>query len=716
MILAAGYGTRLRPVTDHIPKPLLPVLGMPLLEVVVRNLQAAGITQIAVNSHHLADQIAAWADGWNTGSGVKPLRAGDSVQDVDLAPALTVFHEPEILGTGGGLVNAQVFLARDDLFLLHNGDVLTDLDLTQLMAEHLQHTPLTQDQHRGVVATLALVDSEPVNSVLLAPDGAVLDISRRIGGLIDSPSQKGSIPGSRLLTYTGVAVLSRDIFRFLPDSGFSSLSDALLAALIERPGSVRGWAPSRAYWNDLGTVGRYLDAHQHLLIERRPALPVVPTPSQPIHIAETASVAAGARLCGFVSLGRECRIESGAQLEDCVVLDRAVVTPGESHHRAVIGTGWIAAEEGPTLWVEITTTGLQKLDLVRSAGFGAGAGTRAQRMVGHGSDRTFWRLTAGDRTAVLMRTTPADEEFSRYITIGAFLNTEDLGGPEILAADAEDYAVLLEDLGDESLYKIAVSSPDMSSPGEKSGSPPVALVSLYRQTLDLLVEIQTRGTASLDRCTEAGDRLFDYETLRFESDYFRQRFLGNIVELSNGKAADPADRELAALDDEFHRLANATLEQPVVLMHRDFQSQNILVKAGRIRLVDFQGMRRGPLAYDLVSLLRDAYVDLGVELRSELREYYRERLAAGGGPALSVTQLHRMVTVAGLQRNMQALGAFGFLSLVKGKSHFRRYIPLCLGHLADGLGELREDGKFPTGEPGRLPRLEKIVARLLPHF
>ncbi len=665
MILAAGLGTRMQPVTDHVPKPLLPVAGLPLLEIIVRNLAAAGVVDIGLNTHHLADHMARFAT-----------ELEGRLAEEAACPALTVFFEPEILGTGGALGNARAFLERDDTFFLHNGDVLSDLDLQALAADHQRH---------GALATLALRDWEPVNTVLLAADGTILDIAGRLGAVAPG--------GSRSLTYTGVAVLSREVLAYLPEAGYSTLVAGLIVALADRPGAVRGWVADDCYWNDLGTVGRYLDAHRHLLTDQRPKLPGLGPSAGPVAVAAGAEVAPEARLSGFVSVGAGCRIEAGARLEDCVVLDGAAIPGDTDLRRAVIAPGW-AVVEGQAPGLEQ----LAHLSILRAAGLEVGPGEQgsARAIVGHGSDRRFWRLATGERRAILMQAAPDDAEFERFAAIGALLREEDLGGPEILAVDPASRSILMEDLGEDSLYRRA------ADPAANL----TQLPRLYRQVLDLLVEIQTRGTAAADGCLLAVDRLFDRETLRWETDYFRRRFLAGYLGLP---AAD-----LAPLDDEFDRLATAALAQPVVLMHRDFQSQNILLKEDRVRLVDFQGMRRGPLAYDPMSLLRDAYVDLGADLRVELLEYYRERLAAVGGPDITPGQLGRWATVAGLQRNMQALGAFAFLSQVKGKPRFRRHIPLGLKHLADGLGELRAHGgegrPVRPDLPGSLPHLERTVA------
>ena len=128
-VLAAGLGTRMKPLTDICPKPLLPVLNRPLLGVVLAQLEAAGCFQVAVNTHHLADQVHDFlsAEPWSF--------------------QLSVSHEPEILGTGGGLRQLGEIL-REGPFLAINGDILTDLDLAEIYGRH----------RAGAVSTLVLHD------------------------------------------------------------------------------------------------------------------------------------------------------------------------------------------------------------------------------------------------------------------------------------------------------------------------------------------------------------------------------------------------------------------------------------------------------------------------------------------------------------------------------------------------------------------------------
>ncbi|MGD8394698.1 MAG: sugar phosphate nucleotidyltransferase [Candidatus Eiseniibacteriota bacterium] len=711
MVLAAGLGTRLRPLTEHLPKPLVPLLDQPLVDSVVRSLAHAGIEEIGVNSHHLPEALAAHVDAtW-------------PATDDGAVPRITLFHEPRLLGTGGALVNARMLLERDACFVVHNGDVVTDLDLRGLLAAHARHDAL---------ATLALVDRPPVNTVLLGPDGLVRDLADR---LAVTPTTR-----DRYLTYAGIAVLSRRALRHLPARGAASLVDALVALLREREDAVRGHAPPGVYWNDVGTLERYLEVHRDLIarrarfleraaaLEPRAAAPtgqaappaghapgvLPPAPGGrpwPAHWPAPArvegriaragevTVAPGAVLRGFVSLGAQCRVAAGAVLEDCIVLRGTEVGAGARHRRAVVGPDWQVSAERPRPLPEVLARDDAEAvqGCLLAAGFGPGSRLRA--VTGHGSDRRFWHLVDGERQAVLLRSHADDVELDRLVAIARFLDGADLGGPSILAADLAARVVVMEDLGDTSLFRLA-HAPD----AEAAGVPPPGtadLETLYRRTIDLLVAIQTRGTRLAgDGCPEAVDRRLDHEVLRWETAYFREQFLEGLVGM-------PA-AWLTGLEDDFERLARAVEAQPVVLIHRDFQSQNILVRDGRIRLVDVQGMRLGPLAYDPVALLQDAYVELEPPRRAALAEYYREQLASSGGPSLDAAEWHRLATLAGLQRTMQALGAFSYLSRVKGKTVFRRHIPAGLRQLVAGLGALREGDLAP----GPLEHLEDVVAEL----
>ena len=542
MILAAGYGTRLAPWSDHLPKPLLPVPGGTVLDRAIAALDTAGVQEIAVNTHHLGALVA------------------EHLQRRPDAARFTLFPEAEILGTGGALANARPFLAAAGTFVLHNGDVLADLDLGALLADH---------RAGGGLATLVLVDWPAVNSVVLGPDGAVLAIADRPAAVADG----------RRLTYAGVGAFAAELLDDIAP-GFSSLIDPLARAIAAHPGSVRGWVPAAPGWTDLGTLPRYLD----------------------------------------------CVGDAGA------------------------------------------------LD--------GGAGS-LEPITGQGSDRRFWRLGAPGWSAVAMGSPADDPEFERGVAITRFLAHAGLGAAELLAIHPERHTVVAEDLGRDTLAVVA------AGPGRDAA---------YRQVIDHLLRLQAATAAAVERCPEAVDRTLDRGMLAWETDYFGERFLAGHLGLP-AEALRPLAGELAALNA-------AVAAQPLVLLHRDFQSQNILLQSGRVRLVDVQGMRLGPLGYDAASLLWDPYVDLPAGLRTRLLERFAQGASPGCG--LEPASVSACVLAAGLQRLMQALGAYGFLGHVKGKRVFLQHIPRGLANLQDLL-----ERNALAGGPA-LPRLGALLASALP--
>ncbi|MFH1724914.1 MAG: NDP-sugar synthase [Elusimicrobiota bacterium] len=315
IVLAAGLATRMRPLTDRIPKALIPVLGRPLLGAILDNLAAAGADPIVVNTHHLAGRIEEFA---------ARLPGRERV---------VLSHEPLILGSGGALVKARSVLAEEDLFVYHNADELTDLDLRSVIAAHEENR--ARGARSAPVATLALADHGPENKVMVSREGEVLDIA---GGLGVAPPS-----GGRTLAFTGIAVLSREIFDYLPaEERFASVMDALRKAMAARPGCVRAFAPGGFYWSNLEDVSGYLDAHRDILVKR--LMRRGDLPEGPFHIGLGAEVSSKAELSGFVSVGSGCTVEAGAALEDSVLLEGAVVRAGESRSGAVVGDGFVVTE------------------------------------------------------------------------------------------------------------------------------------------------------------------------------------------------------------------------------------------------------------------------------------------------------------------------------------------------------------------------------------
>jgi len=308
-----------------------------------------------------------------------------------------------------------------------------------------------------------------------------------------------------------------------------------------------------------------------------------------------------------------------------------------------------------------------------------------------GSARRFFRVETPPGSKVIMDSADDNSDFGRWVRIGNMLHSKGLGAPEIFQADETTHVALMEDLGDKTLHRLVESGNDAPH--------------LYRKAVDFLVSFQeaTHGDGDVERLRESGDiRDFDYDYLRWESSYFRDNLLKGVFGLK--------DDMLDGLDKEFHDLANAVLAQPQTLIHRDFQSQNIIFKEDEPRIVDFQGARIGALCFDIASLLKDPYTEPATDLRREMIGLYFDKVAASRRLSKLLTGRSRdeLFLLPSLQRNMQALGAYGFLSIHKGKRRYLKFIPRGLELLKEGLA----DFAGLRSAPFKLDKLRAIADKL----
>ena len=172
---------------------------------------------------------------------------------------------------------------------------------------------------------------------------------------------------------------------------------------------------------------------------------------------------------------------------------------------------------------------------------------------------------------------------------------------------------------------------------------------------------------------------FNTALYRWEQRYFFNNCLGRYFTVSESNR-----KELAALPS-LREIAKRLASLPRVLVHRDFQSQNIIIQNGHANLIDFQGMRPGLAEYDLASLLFDPYVELSDAERSELISYYRQKQTDNGTVD---RQFDDTLQLCAMQRLMQALGAYGFLGLVRGHEHFLRYVPRAMRSLREIVAKI----------------------------
>ena len=311
-------------------------------------------------------------------------------------------------------------------------------------------------------------------------------------------------------------------------------------------------------------------------------------------------------------------------------------------------------------------------NFLKNAGYALNPGDEALSLLAQGgSDRKFYRALT-DRGSFVVMTAPAFRyEIRAFLDVGAYLHGCNVGVPEIIHHDDEGQLVLIEDVGDESLYALLQDMPDRRQ-----------VMGLYRQVLAALARLQMKATEQMRTCNYLKNRSFGYEALRWETDYFTECFL-------KGYCGIEIEHE-SELDYELRSLADAIAAEPRYFMHRDFQSKNIHFKDGHVRIIDFQTATCGLLQYDVASLLKDAYAPLEPAERQELVCFYVQELAGTWGLALDADAFISMFHRAGLQRTMQALGAFAFLSMRKGKTEFKQYIPAGLATLCEALAQFPE--------------------------
>lgn len=610
-ILGAGLGTRLRPLTDDCPKPLLPVGGRPLITFAMDHCLSAGIERFIVNTHHCprafdrAFPERSWR-GW----------------------PILLRHEPLLLETAGGLKNIEDLLDEEEAILVYNGDIVSDLPLGRLLEAHAAGK-------REV--TLALRSRGPVTNVAVDAEGRVCDLRGLLGN-----------PGVRRCLFTGIYTVEKRFLRRLTPGKAESVVPIFAEMIREAPGAVGNVIIDEGTWRDIGNPEQYEEirgAGVQLRYDRDTGIPpVTGDVADPVQEGPSA----GEEFASASPAGEPGTAPPAAD-------------PGPERAAAAGGSAACGSSSG-------SGPGGEAEAFVRALlGLPAEAAIVLTPVGRGGSDRDYCRVAVNGRARViLMRYGKLREENNYYAGIAGFLREIGVAVPALLGHDPERGLLVMEDLGDEDLFALR------SAPGELRRG-------LYEKTLTLAARLHAFEPGRLP----AGVRLmpgFSPELYRWERDYFREQCLRKVCRLDVSAAEDEA------LETELAALAGRLLETPPALVHRDLQSQNVMIVNGEPALIDFQGMRLGSPFYDLGSLLCDPYAGIGEEDRSALVGYYYGL----SRPPYGREEFRELFHLASAQRLMQALGAYGFLGLERGKSHFLAHIPPALELLIDVAGRTEE--------------------------
>lgn len=295
-VLGAGLGERLRPLTEQLPKPLIPFFHQPLITRAFDHLKAVGVREFVVNTHHLPEAYAAAFPDGNYGG----------------LPIAFRHEAPVRLETAGGIANVRDLLG-DEPFFVYNGDILTNLPLEPLIREH---------EERGNLITLALRSNGPAQHIAYdAATGRVTDIRNKLG--------TGN-EGTHL--FTGIYLCSPEIHDWLTPGKVESVIPIFLQ-MIQRGEKLGAVVLDEGYWWDLGSRSAYLAAHQDMSQQA----------GTPAAISPMAQIAEGATLHGLNVIGAEAVIDAGARLENCILWPGAHITSDADLKNCIIRSGITAS-------------------------------------------------------------------------------------------------------------------------------------------------------------------------------------------------------------------------------------------------------------------------------------------------------------------------------------------------------------------------------------
>ncbi|WP_186441069.1 sugar phosphate nucleotidyltransferase [Desulfamplus magnetovallimortis] len=612
LILAAGFGTRLLPLTNIVPKPLFPLNGVPILHLCIEQLIRAGCSEIFVNTHHLHEQIESFIS-----------------QTTFSIPVITI-HEPDILDTGGAIKNVQKLMGDTPFFVI-NSDIVSDVDLAKVWEFHISG---------DWPVTLVLHNYPKFNKITVN--------QRMFVRNFDGVSKKNSSPASnaqknqayKKLAFTGIQVLSPNIFHYMPvDKKFGSIP--LYSKIADQGDMVKGYVCPNIFWHDIGTPDSYVE----LSIRHATAKIIKPIPENPL----------GTDLCGVDSI-------------------------------------------------------------------------KIEPLSGDGSDRRWFRCKIDEQSFIaashgIQPDTSFDSkpmsEIDSFIKIGKHLYLKNIPVPAIRAFDRFAGVVILDDLGDTHLQTIINNEKTDSQPLWKNSKIKYShdnnegyfygksyleaksllkssaltqvhdnneidfngrqnnIIGIYKKLCELLILFSMEGIKNFDSFWTFQTSYYS-KTMIIENEcrYFMDAFVKNYL----GHRQDLFEIFLPS----FEYMADMAIENAFEgLMHRDMQSRNIMVKDGDFFFIDFQSARKGPIQYDLASLLIDPYVNLDNNIRNSTLEYCAEKIEQlTGFDSQKFIQGYRFCAVT---RNLQMLGAFSHLSKNRGKTFFEQYIPVALSSLKNNL-------------------------------
>lgn len=304
MVMAAGMGSRLEPITLRFPKPLIPVMNRPLMDIILTQLKNIGVSEVISNTYYLADQII------------------NRYKDNNLGVKFSYVKETELSGTAGGVKKCQFFFDKDEDFIVMSGDILTTADIKKGIEIH---------KKSGAIATIGVkeIPHEHVSHFGVVVTGE--------DGYIKEFQEKPSIEEAKSnLINTGIYIFNYKIFDYIPENTFYDFAKNVFPKLLEDK-QINTFLVSE-YWNDIGTIGQYKQSIQDVFngvcqIEHED---VSETNLGRYLAGSNTKIPETVRFVGNTVIGNNCKLGEYIKLENCVVLDGAEIKTGSELSDCVV--------------------------------------------------------------------------------------------------------------------------------------------------------------------------------------------------------------------------------------------------------------------------------------------------------------------------------------------------------------------------------------------
>jgi aminoglycoside/choline kinase family phosphotransferase len=300
------------------------------------------------------------------------------------------------------------------------------------------------------------------------------------------------------------------------------------------------------------------------------------------------------------------------------------------------------------------------------------------QLAGDASNRRYYRVIKDETSVVLMQWEPFEPKGYPFLSVQDHFLKHNVNVPRVLSMNPNQGFVLLEDLGDLTLERKFWENQN-----------PAVSMSFYKQAVDELLKIHFKASADKSDCT-AFKIEFDVEKLLWEMNYGRDNLLFGVC---NMKLDEKSKNELSKV---FTEICQVLHRQPKFIAHRDYHSRNLMIKYDKMRVIDFQDARLGPIQYDLVSLLKDSYVQIPDTMANDLISYYLQQAKASLPLNFSKQEFDKVYEIQSIQRCFKACGSFSSFFHQRQDRRYLKYISGTLKRVKKSLDMFSEYKVFET--------------------